>query len=135
MGGFHTLRGYPQATIASDSALLLSAEYRYHWPRSWRPEPARDLPLLGPFRVAPQRVYGRPDWDLVLRTFVDWGRAFFSDAVAGEEDETLYSFGVGIELVLRRNVSLRIDYGIAGADVRDVESGDTETHFTATFRY
>ena len=135
LGGFHTVRGYEQATIASDSALLLSAEYRYHWPRSFRPAAPRELPLLGTFRVTPERVYGRPDWDLVLRAFVDWGRAMFSGSVAGEQDETLASVGVGFELMLRRNVSLRLDYGIAQNDVREVESGDSEAHFLVSFRY
>ena len=135
LGGFYTVRGYPQATIASDSAVLLSAEYRYHLARALRPEAPRVLPIVGTFRVAPARVYGRPDWDLVFRAFTDWGRAIFSEAVAGELDETLSSVGVGLELVLKRNLSLRVDYGIALSDVRAVESGDSETNFVATFRY
>jgi hemolysin activation/secretion protein len=136
MGGFYTVRGYPQATIASDTAALVSAEYRYHVPRAFLPERTpRVLPLVGDFRVAPQRVYGRPDWDLVLRSFVDWGRAIYSGNIAGEEDETLWSVGVGVELMIKRWLSLRLDHGIAQSDVRDVESGDSETHFIATIRY
>lgn len=136
LGGFYTIRGYPQATIAADSAALVSAEYRYHLPRAFLPENTpRSLPLIGNFRVAPQRVYGRPDWDLVLRTFVDWGRALYSGNVPGEDDETLMSVGLGVELLIKRWLSLRLDYGIARKDVRDVDSGDSETNFIATIRY
>ena len=80
-------------------------------------------------------MYGRPDWDLVLCSFVDWGRAIYSGNIAGEEDETLWSVGVGVELMIKRWLSLRLDHGIAQSDVRDVESGDSETHFIATIRY
>ena len=136
LGGFYTVRGYPEALMASDNALLFSAEYRYHWPRSFPLEQQpRDLPLIGAFRVAPQRTYGRPDWDLVLRGFYDWARGTYTDEVPGEESETLSSLGVGVELVLKRYLSLRMDYGIALSDARDAESGDTETHLLATFRY
>ncbi len=135
LGGFHSVRGYPQSTISADSGMLMSAEYRYHWPRSLRPEPPRDYPVIGAFRVAPQRVYGRPDWDLVLRGFFDWGYVTFSDSLVGEDDETLASLGIGIELILRRNLSLRLDYGIAQSAVRRVDSGNSETHVQATLRY
>jgi hemolysin activation/secretion protein len=135
LGGYYTVRGYPQATIAADSGAFASAEYRLHLPRLLSPRPPANLPLLGAFRFAPERVYGRPDYDLVLRGFYDLGRAVYSDSVPGEEDETLQGVGVGIELVVRRFLSLRLDYGIALSDVRDVESGDSETYFVATFRY
>ena len=46
-------------------------------PISVEPEP-RQL-FDQPFRYAPQHVYGRPDWDLVLKAFVDLGWTFISD--------------------------------------------------------
>ena len=136
LGGFYTVRGYPQSLVAADDGLLFSAEYRYHLPRAFLPEsPPRELPVLGEFRVAPQHVYGRPDWDLVLRTFFDWGRVDYSSAVVGESAETLSSLGVGIELAFKNFMSLRIDHGIARSAVLDVDSGDSETHVIATIRY
>lgn len=137
-GGFYTVRGYPQALLASDSGVVVSAEYRYHVPRAFALEPEpRELPVIGRFRVAPDRVYGRPDWDLVLRGFFDFGRAIYSDAAPGEEDETLSSLGVGIELLIDRYIglSLRLDWAVALQDVRDAEAGDSEAHFLATLRY
>lgn len=136
LGGLHSVRGYPQSVAAGDTVLFGSAEYRYHVPMGFRlrPDPA-DVPLLGEFRIAPQRVYGRPDWDLVLRTFFDVGFTIESDRNSAEENQTLSSIGVGIELVLKRNLSLRFDWGIALQKVRDVESGDNEAHFSATLRY
>jgi hemolysin activation/secretion protein len=136
LGGLWSVRGYPQSLYSSDNAVIFTTEYRYHWPRTLTIEPVpRQLPLIGPFRMAPQRVYGRPDWDLVLAGFFDLARGSYSDSVPGELDETFSSVGVGIELRLLRNMWLRLDYGVALQDVRDVESGDDETHFSATFRY
>lgn len=138
LGGLHSVRGYPQALVASDSAFVTRAEYRLHLPRLLRirSEPLR-LPLGGEFRIAPQRVLGRPDWDLIVRAFLDYARAWQSDPLAGEESETLLGAGVGIELVLKSYLSLRLDYGRAYEDTTtgDVDAGDTETHFAATIRY
>ena len=138
LGGFYTVRGYQQALLAADSVVLVRAEYRYHLPMALaiRGEPAH-LPWIGDFRVAPPRVYGRPDWDLVLRVFSDFGRAFYSDAVGGEEDQTLWGAGVGVELVIRRNLSLRVDWAFALDEIPEdgVDSGDSEMHLIATLRY
>ena len=136
LGGLYSVRGYEQSLIAADNVVKATAEYRYHWPRAFPVEAMpRQLPLIGDFRIAPQRVYGRPDWDLVLRGFVDAAHVWFSDSVGGEPSETLASIGIGLELVIRRNVFLRWDYGLALQDVRGVDSGDREAHFSATVRY
>jgi len=41
----------------------------------------------GPFRWAPQQLYGRPDWDLVLSTFVDYGHTYYSGELASTETD------------------------------------------------
>jgi hypothetical protein len=135
-GGLYSVRGYEHSLIPGDNIAQATLEYRYHLPRALEIEPQpRDLPVIGPFRVAPQNVYGRPDWDLILKAFFDTAHVWFSDEKGGEDAETLSSLGVGIEFWIRRNVTLRWDVGWALQDARDAEKGDTESHFQATLRY
>lgn len=136
VGGLYSVRGYEQAVIPGDNVFQTSLEYRYHLPRTFQIEPQpRELPLIGAFRVAPQRVYGRPDWDLILKVFWDAAHVWYSDAQAGEDSANLSSLGFGVELWLWRNVTLRWDLGWALSDVREVQQGDSEAHFQATLRY
>ncbi len=131
-GGFHTVRGYPQAASAGDSLFLGSAEYRFHLPRSFGlREPSR-LPWIGAFRVAPRRVYGMPDWDLILRLFVDAARVESSHRSAGEENHSLLSAGFGTEIQLWRNFVGRFDLGFALRDSTSlrIKRGDSEAHFS-----
>jgi len=115
IGGIYSVRGFPQSLAVGDSVIISSLEYRFHIPRALpiMREPLK-LPLLGDFRATPQQVYGRPDWDLTLRAFVDVGRSIRnSNNVAGgsfEPDETLVGAGVGAELQFRSNFRARIDW-------------------------
>jgi hemolysin activation/secretion protein len=139
VGGAYSVRGYPEAVAVGDSAAVGTLEYRFHLPRSFgvEPDPSR-TPLLGaPFRFAPQSVYGRPDWDLVLRAFFDAGWTFVADPLVFEKDEALYGTGLGLEFMFKNNLSLRADFGVALSDVRkdtpmEVESGNNELHLTFT---
>jgi len=137
-GGFFTVRGYPQAAAAGDSVFIGSLEYRFHVPRLFpvQKDPL-NIPVVGDFRIAPQRAFGRPDWDLVLRAFVDGARVLQSDRISFEADETLIGVGIGAELQLWRNVIGRVDFGMALHDVDsdDVDTGDTEVHLSVTTLY
>lgn len=119
-GGLYSVRGYPEAATFGDNVYLASAEYRLHIPRLLRPRSteARNLPVLGEFRGRPQYVYGRPDWDLILRLFGDFGRTKNIDREPGEFNSTLWSAGAGLELLLKRNLSLRFDAAQALSPVR-----------------
>lgn len=145
-GGFFTVRGYPESSVAGDTGLIGTAEYKVHIPRllNIQPDPGKTpLPLVGtPFRWAPQTVYGRPDWDLIARTFFDVGRTMntWHRSYLGEEDYTLMSAGVGLELQFSRYVNLRLDWGFPLRDLEtsteSVEAGkDSRVHFVATFIY
>lgn len=113
-GGLYSVRGYEQSLVAGDTVVMGTAEYRLHLPRLFYPEAApRQLPVLGPFRAAPQYVYGRPDWDLVLRGFVDAAWVKDADRYAFEPDDTMLGVGGGVELQLLRNFSVRYDVGVA----------------------
>jgi hemolysin activation/secretion protein len=133
IGGLYSVRGYPEALVAGDTVYIASAEYRYHLPRRWSPRDPSGTRVFGrPFRWAPDRPGGRPDWDLILKGFVDGGRAMNSDRLSFEENETLLGAGVGVEVQFMRNVNLRLDWGFALKDARDVEAGDNRLHFVGT---
>jgi hypothetical protein len=143
VGGMFTARGYKESMAAGDSALIGRFEYRFHLPRILpiRPAPAR-LPVIGDWRVAPTQVYGRPDWDLIIRPFVDYARTIQYDKVPGESNDTLLGTGVGIELRLLQlrylsNITLSFDWGHALKDAKlgttnQVKAGRNEFYFLAT---
>ena len=137
LGGPGTVRGYPQSIVAGDSLFGGSVEYRFHVPLSIAAVMPWQLPVIGEFRPGPDADHRLPDWDFVVATFFDYGQTWNQSAVPGEEDATLSSLGLGLEVVLRRNFSMRVDYGFALSDVdfADVQSGDTEMNFAATVRY
>lgn len=119
MGGMYSVRGYPQSVAAGDSGILAKAEYRYHLPRAFAVNP-QPIELFGSdFRAAPQHVYGRPDWDLILCTFIDAGATMQSDRFFYESNDTLVGTGVGVEFLYRQNLRIRVDWGFP---LRDLDS-------------
>ncbi|MAG31091.1 MAG: hypothetical protein CL908_09405 [Deltaproteobacteria bacterium] len=146
IGGLYSVRGYDQSVGVGDTVLIGSFEYRFHLPRALpvTREPMR-LPLIGDFRAAPQQVYGRPDWDLVLRAFVDVGRSIRndqSDASSGirEYNQTLVGVGLGADLTIRSNLRAQIDWATALNDTnqniaRPTEVGDNEIHVLFSILY
>ena len=137
-GGLYSVRGYPQSAAAGDTVVIGSAEYRFHLPRLFRPDPEPpELPLMGKFRARPQHLWGHPDWDLIFRAFFDAGWVHPSDALAFEKSESLMGAGGGIELQFMRNLSVRFDLGVALSDLSDgsTEVGDTEFYVVGTVLY
>ncbi|HXZ84780.1 MAG TPA: ShlB/FhaC/HecB family hemolysin secretion/activation protein, partial [Myxococcota bacterium] len=121
VGGLYTVRGYPQSAVAGDSIFVGHAEYRYH------------LPL----ELAQAASARWLNWDLILKGFFDFGFARNGSGGIDEGNESLASVGVGCELQLRQNLSLRLDHGIALAEIDHgrTEPGDSETHLSAVVRY
>ncbi|NUQ68003.1 MAG: ShlB/FhaC/HecB family hemolysin secretion/activation protein [Phycisphaerales bacterium] len=146
IGGMYSVRGYPESAAAGDTVLVASAEYRVHIPHLL---PISDPGRIGnrsigwfgeDFRWAPQQAFGTTDWDFIVKGFADAGRAIVNDKVPGEDDNTLVGVGVGLELLYRRNVSLRLDWGVALQDVDEsgqtsVHRGESRLHFGATVKY
>ena len=135
IGGLYTVRGYEPSEVTGDTVVVATAEYRYHVPRALalRAEPGA---LLGrPFKWAPQQVYGQPDWDLILRAFVDAGHAVAHERKIWETNETLIGTGLGVELLVKRNLSVRADWGVALDDTAETDAGNSEVHFVATLLY
>jgi len=119
-GGLYSVRGYPEAATFGDQVYMGTVEYRLHIPRLLRPRPteATPIPVLGDFRGRPQYVYGRPDWDLILRVFMEAAKTRKIDNIPGEFDDTLWGTGVGLELLIKRNISVRFDAAQALSPVR-----------------
>ncbi len=135
-GGLYTVRGYDQAEAAGDNLALGSLEYRFHLPRIVSPDPTPpEVPGMGEFRARPQHVWGRPDWDLILRVFTDAAYVTQSDRRDNESDDLLWSAGAGLELQVLRNLTLRLDAGYVLRTVGDSERGDTRGHLVATLLY
>lgn len=136
VGGLYSVRGYDESLVSGDSVVILSAEYRFHLPRIFAIDPDPGMLFGQPFRYAPQQVYGRPDWDLIFRGFVDYGRTWLTDSLNFEEEFDLASAGVGVELLVKRNVNVRVDWGFVLQDVKNrAEEGDDRVHIVATFLY
>ncbi|MEX2213307.1 MAG: ShlB/FhaC/HecB family hemolysin secretion/activation protein [Phycisphaeraceae bacterium] len=138
-GGRYSVRGYDESVAAGDTALILSLEYRFHFPRVLAPQREPMNTPFGPFKYRPQEAYGRPDWDLVLRTFVDVGRTMNAGRLSFERDETLVGIGLGMELLIKKNVSIQLDWGIAlndaGVGSSRVSAGDSRVHLVFTLLY
>jgi hemolysin activation/secretion protein len=138
-GGMFTVRGYPQAVAVGDTVVIGNLEYRFHLPRGLGIQRDRpQLPVFGPFRVRPQQVYGRPDWDLIFRIFLDGASTMASDPLFFERDETLLGAGAGVELQVLRYLTARLDWGVALSDVAGgalANVGDQEIHLLFTLLY
>ncbi|MGI9013147.1 MAG: hypothetical protein ACR2GY_02745 [Phycisphaerales bacterium] len=135
-GGLYSVRGYPESVAVGDTTIIGTVEYRFHVPQAFGISVEPGTLFNEPFRMKPQYPYGRADWDLVLRGFVDFGWTHASDKLFFEDDQTLVGAGVGIEFVFKRNMEARIDWGFALHDVDDeVNAGSNRIHFSLTFLY
>lgn len=136
-GGLYTVRGHPESAVAGDDIIIARFEYRYHVPRAFAIDPEPQELFGEPFRSAPQYVYGRPDWDLVLKGFCDVARVSLNDRLAFESNETLIGVGVGAEFIFKRNFNVRLDWGFALEDVptAGVNSESNRLHVLATILF
>ncbi|GAB4386928.1 MAG: hypothetical protein Kow0022_17390 [Phycisphaerales bacterium] len=138
VGGLYTVRGYDESSSAGDTTWVGTIEYRFHLPRALAIEPDPQRRLFGrDFKVRPQQVYGRPDWDLVFKGFIDVGQTYNSDRRSFEKDETLVGAGVGVEFSLFNNLSFRTDWGVVLDEVGDgvQEVGDNRLHVVLTILF
>jgi hemolysin activation/secretion protein len=150
IGGLDRVRGYPESIGAADSGFQASLEYAFHVPRALKPisvirreamesgdvaPPIRE-PFLGRYNLRPPDVFALPDWDLVLKAFLDVGATYVNDADFNESDFELMSAGIGIEVQLSSMFSIQVDWGTVlqalerGGEVL-VDSGDNRLHVRA----
>ena len=144
VGGMYTVRGYDQSIVAGDGAVIGSVEYRLHLARLLDPgaEPI-ELPVLGPFQVWPRTLYARPDWDFVLKAFLDGARTYETRTENpsvldnAEDRESLLGAGIGAELSFMRYLRAGIDVAWPRSKLADESKGsdDPEYHFTVTLMF
>jgi hemolysin activation/secretion protein len=151
LGGALTVRGYPEAIVSADELTLATAEYAFHVSRALKPgEPGH---LLGrSFNWRPPQANQNADWDLVLRSFYDYAYrsvASFagstSSAALADRSFGFSGLGVGAELLLWRNLSVRCDVGMALTEIKDyplsggqqiiVRSGSGRAHIVSSLSW
>jgi hemolysin activation/secretion protein len=143
-GGLYTVRGYEQSVVAGDGAVIGSIEYRLHLARLLDPGPEPiELPVLGPFQVWPRTVFTRPDWDLVLKAFVDAARTYetrtdeASFVNVAEDRESLLAWGIGAEIQFMRYLRAGVDVAWPRSKLADESTGsdDPQIHAVATIMF
>ncbi len=135
LGGLYSVRGYAQSIVAGDNSLFGSIEYRFHLPRTFAVEPEPLEFMGGPFKRAPQHVYGRPDWDLIFKAFFDAGYVFQNGNEGFEVNNTLLGAGIGLEFLYKSNLRVQLDWGFALHDLKFglAEAGSSRLYVTGTF--
>ena len=123
VGGFYSVRGYPESFASGDSSIVATLEYRLH--------------LLDLLRSNNQTK--SPNWDLILRGFLDAGHVSYNDPLSFEEDANLAALGVGFDLKIMRNFQCRLDLGVplqaVDNGVDKVEAGDARLHFSISVSF
>ena len=148
IGGFASVRGYPEAFTAGDDTIIGNIEYKLHPLRLLKPadiaapaDPNKPPPAPARFSLRPPTILGRPDLDVVLRLFYDVGYAKNNNLVTSTEaDRLLMSAGIGAEVQVSRYLNLRLDCGFPLLSVTDktsrpVEAGSPRLSFIAVLSY
>ncbi len=100
VGGFNSVRGYPQNTLLGDNGIFLSAELS-HTLLDYRDRAIR----------------------LEIIPFIDFGKAWNSETDI-EQERNLVAIGTGLKLSINDNLTARLDFGIPLVDLDDAE-GDS----------
>lgn len=147
IGGFVSVRGYPEAYTAGDDSVVLNAEYRFHLPRVRKPydtdEKGEPDPAKAPkFALRPPTILGRPDLDVIFRVFYDLGYVKNNNLQPSlEANRLLTSAGVGLEVQVLRYLNLRLDWGFPLTAVDDnktsrpVTVGSSHLSFVGVLTY
>jgi len=96
LGGVESVRGYRQDALLGDSGLFASAEVR--------------IPVLR---------WSNQQSSISAIPFVDFGTSWSNSDNVNQDEDTVASFGVGLQLDLSDTLRARIDYGIPLVDVED----------------
>jgi outer membrane protein assembly factor BamA len=153
-GGFFSVRGYEESVARGDSGIIGSAEYRIHLARLLKPssmleeidarEPANDQSARNRFNYRAPSLYGFPDWNFMVRGFVDWASfSFNGEKTSDEIEQDLLGIGIGFEFQYKANLNIRLDYGVIRKELEDfngepidnAERGDTRLHVLATYSF
>lgn len=117
VGGFFSVRGYPESVVGGDSVLTTSVEYRWWITRMLRPynlfpeEEKPTRPFGGNFNLRQPDPFSPADLDVSLRFFLDYASTTINQRRVDEANNQLMSVGAGLNLQVYRNLLLRVDYG------------------------
>ena len=100
VGGFFTVRGYPQNILLGDNGIVLSTEIRHALIRN-----------------------KQKDLTLEIIPFIDFGKAWNTKTELEQSVNTLAAIGAGLQLSIGQDLTARIDWGIPLVEVES--SGDS----------
>ena len=96
IGGGETVRGYRQDALLGNNGLLVSAEVR-----------------------VPVARWNNRQSSVSLIPFADFGTIWGTEELLNQEEETIASLGVGVQLLLDERLRARLDWGIPLVEVKD----------------
>jgi len=122
-GGMYSVRGYDEYEIVADGGMLASIQYEYDLVRHNQAidaEPIADEELK---KFAPL-------------AFLDYGRTNVESPVPGEEEnQTIYSIGVGVAFEIGNNFSGALYYGHPLKDTVDTNKGNGRLSASVMLRW
>ncbi|HSX38893.1 MAG TPA: hypothetical protein VLE95_08770 [Chlamydiales bacterium] len=137
VGGFNTVRGYPEAINSGDSAFVARWEYIFHLSPVFPSSRHSVTTLFGKnFRPVPEYPGDRADWDVMFRAFIDTARSIDNHCVHSlEKNSTLLSTGLGTEIDLWQNLMIRLDWGITLQKAVKTDAGHSIVYLNSTVAY
>lgn len=154
-GGFFSVRGYNESAARGDEGIIGSIEYRLHLARLLKPLSLLDEEVperqsgttrtQERFNYRAPSLYGFPDWDLLVRGFIDWAKLSINSPLNTEIEQDLLSYGLGFEFQYQSRFNVRLDYGIIDNALEsssatnpieeDGDVGDSRFHLLATYTF
>jgi hypothetical protein len=125
LGGMYSVRGYDDAIAGGDEMALLRNELRLPWNASsaWLTLGAR------------QYAYLFYDWGMVWQHAVDTVINARTFELLPETSTRLSAAGVGIDLAIAHDISLRLEYAVVQSAIDGlVDTGDTRIHASLDWR-
>lgn len=117
-GGFPTVRGYPLGAASGDNSFIVKLDYKRHFKEA-------DL--------------GGNPWDFSMGVFTDFATVSNEDALVFEQDETLWSVGLGVDAAFNEALRISLGYGVVLNEItsatQSVESGDGEFYFQLSYTF
>lgn len=138
IGGYYTVRGYPQAVAVGDNTLVASLQYDFHLLRVLPETEASEI-FGKPFRWTTEKGTGAaPSWDLSPHVFLDAGWSDVNAPTAGEPGSaTLVALGGGVTVLVGSDFSVTLDVGVALNDqpTLGVDAGDAQVWFIGSLAF
>lgn len=122
-GGMYTVRGYDEYEIVADGGILASLQYEFD--------------LVRNSQAGEQRTTTNNDLrKLAPLAFFDFGRSQIEDPVAGEEEnQTIYSLGLGTIFEIGNNFSAALYYGHPLKETDDTRKGKGRLNASVMLRW